>query len=61
MTPASLREALNEYEGENVWQDILYGALSADEYESAPDSMDRFTHDGIAYRYEPSLGEWVTR
>ena len=31
-----------------------------DEYEAAPDSMDRFTHDDIDYRYEPSRGQWVT-
>ena len=52
---------LNAYEGDNIWTDVLYHVLTEDEYEAAPDSMDRFTHDGIAYRYEPSLGEWVTR
>lgn len=51
---------LNAYEGDNIWTDVLYEILTDDEYEAAPDSMDRFTHDDIDYRYEPSRGQWVT-
>lgn len=60
MTETEILDRLNAYEGDNIWTDVLYEILTDDEYEAAPDSMDRFTH-GIDYRYEPSLGEWVTR
>ena len=60
MTETEVLDRLNAYEGDNIWADVLYHVLTEDEYDRPPDSMDRFTHDGIAYRYEPSLGEWVT-
>ena len=54
-------EALNTYQGENIWQDVIYDMLTGEEWDAAPDSADEFEHDGITYRHEPSLGKWVAR
>lgn len=44
----------------NIWQDVIYPLLTGDEWDAAPDSSDRFSHDGIEYWWEPSTHQWET-
>ena len=58
---ASVLERLNDYTGDNIWQDVIYDLLTAEEWEAAPAdaASSQFQHGGVNYRYEPSYGEWI--
>ena len=60
-TASQILATLNSNEGSNIWQEVIYDLLTGEEWDSADDSgADTFDHDGVTFRYEPSLGEWVT-
>lgn len=48
---------LNAYQGENIWQDIIYDLLTSEEWDAAPDTSDRFIHNGVEYRHNE--GRWT--
>ena len=60
-TTAAILNCLNDYNGDDVWQDVIYN-LADETLTDALDSGsgDRFAlADGTVIRFEPSLGRWI--
>ena len=60
-TTAAILNSLNDYNGADVWQDVIYNLAD----EALTDSInsggsDRFAlEDGTVIRFEPSLDRWI--
>lgn len=60
MSATTLR-ALNTYEGDNIWEDVIYGLDYDEEATAAVASVEGrdFVAGGIHYTYAVDEGEWV--
>lgn len=61
-----LLNGLNAFQGDDIWQDVIYGLLTAEEWEAlravrlAENNPECFTHDGMTYVLT-SHGVWTVR
>ena len=63
-TTTNILEALNTYAGDNIWQDVIYGAMDVAATETRfldSDSDDFIGTDGLHYGYRPQAfnGPWI--
>lgn len=62
-TPAYITAELNDYDGDNIWEDIIYGLSAFDGAATGQlddrGRSDRFVAAGIEYRYNEPSHEWL--
>jgi hypothetical protein len=58
---AAAAALLNQYDGDNVWQDVIYDLADETLTDTIDNgSSDRFAlADGTVIRFEPSLDRWL--